>query len=92
MIIFGSVEFLTKKIIEPFFFLKNQNRFKPIGFCSVRFGFLEQKPVETGLTRFFQFWLGFFSFGSVFSGLARFVRFGSKLVKPEPNQSVFSKF
>jgi hypothetical protein len=37
-----------------------------------RFGFLGQKPVQTGLTRFFswfsQFWLGFSGFGSVFFG------------------------
>jgi hypothetical protein len=36
-----------------------------------RFGsvFLGQKPVQTGLARFFRFWLGFLGFGSV---LARF--------------------
>jgi hypothetical protein len=79
MIIFGSVQFLTKKIIEPFFFKKNQNRFKPIGFYSVRFGFLEQKPVETGLARFFQFWLGFFWFGSFCS-----VRFQTCKTGTEP--------
>jgi hypothetical protein len=48
--------------IEIIFLKKNQNRFKPTGFGSVRFGFLEQKPVQTGLV-----W--FFLFGSV---LARF--------------------
>jgi hypothetical protein len=48
--------------IKIIFFKKNQNRFKPTGFGSVRFGFLEQKPVQTGLV-----W--FFLFGSV---LARF--------------------
>jgi hypothetical protein len=94
---FGSVRFLSKKVTKPkFFFLKkkpkpNRNRVKPTGFGSVRFGFLGQKPVQTGLARFFQFWLGFLSFGSVFlvwlgfSGLAWFfsgflavsVRFGS---------------
>jgi ABC-type sulfate transport system permease subunit len=36
---------------------------------SVRFGFLGQKPVQTGLARFF-------SFGSVFSGLVWFFLFG----------------
>jgi hypothetical protein len=30
---------------------------------SVRFGFLEQKQVQTGLTLFFLVWLGFFLFG-----------------------------
>jgi hypothetical protein len=85
VIIFGSVRFLSKKVTKPnFFFLKkkpkpNRNRVKPTGFGSVRFGFLGQKPVQTGLARFFRFGLGF-------SGLARFffsgflsvsVRFGS---------------
>jgi len=53
----------------------------------VRFGFLGQKLVQTGLarfwlgffglTRFFLVWLGFFQFSSVFSGLGlvRFFRF-----------------
>jgi len=83
VIIFSSVQFLYIKIIikSKFFFKKNQNRFKSIGFG---FGsvFLEQKPVQTGLARFwlsFFGWLGFglvfsvsLGFGSVFSGLARF--------------------
>ena len=70
MIIFGSVQFLLKKITKlKFFFFKNRNRVKPTGFGSV---FLEQKPVRTGLVRFFRFWLCFLGFGSVFSGLARF--------------------
>jgi hypothetical protein len=61
--------------------------------------FLGQKSVQTGLARFFQFWLGF-------SGLARFFRFGSVfflvfvgfvsvrfsflgflLIKPNPNRT-----
>jgi len=63
---------------------KNRNRVKPTGFGSVRFGFLGQKSFQTGLARFFRFWLGFLGFGSVFSGfgsvffgLARFFWFGS---------------
>jgi hypothetical protein len=62
VIIFGSVQFLSKKITKPklfFFEKKNRNRVKPTGFGSV---FLGQKPV----------WLGFSSFGSIFSVLARF--------------------
>jgi hypothetical protein len=98
VIIFGSVRFLSKKVTKPKFFFfekKNRNRTetgsnRPV---SVRFGsvFLGLKPVQTGLARFFRFWLGFLDFGSVFSvwlgfsGLARFfsgflsvsVRFGS---------------
>jgi len=65
VIIFGSVRFLSKKITKPnfFFWKKNRNRVKPTGFGSV---FLGQKPAQTGLARFFQFWLGFLGFGSVF--------------------------
>jgi hypothetical protein len=50
--IFGSVQFLSKKVTKPNLKKKpkpNQNRFKPTGFCSVRFGFLERK---TGSNRF----------------------------------------
>jgi hypothetical protein len=75
---FGSV-FIKKSNQTEFFFFKkkpkpNRNRFKPTGFGSVRFGFLEQKPVWLGffgLARFFPVWLGFlsgffrFGFGSV---------------------------
>ena len=73
VIIFGSVWFLSKKVTKPNFFFekKNRNRVKPTGFGSVRFGFLGQKPVQTGLARFFRFWLGFlgfFRFGSVWLG------------------------
>jgi hypothetical protein len=104
---FGSVRFGFYKKTDFFFIKKNRNRTeigsnRPV---SVRFGFLEKKPVQTGLARFFRF-------GSVFSGLARFFRFasvfrfdsvffwfffrfgfsGSGLKKPKPNRSVFSKF
>jgi hypothetical protein len=75
--LFGSV--FIKKSNQTNFFLKkpkpNRNQVKPTDFGSVQFGFLGQKPVQTGLTRFSQFWLGFFGFGSVFFGLARFFRF-----------------
>jgi hypothetical protein len=72
----GSV--FIKKITKPNFFKKKQNRFKPTDFGSV---FLEQKPVQPSLARFFGFssvffylawffsvWIRF-GFGSVFSGL-----------------------
>jgi hypothetical protein len=79
LIIFSSVRFLSKKVTKQnFFFFKTETGSnRPV---SVRFGFLGQKPVQTGLARFFRFWLsfiGFFRFGSVFFGLARFFRFGS---------------
>jgi hypothetical protein len=65
---FSSVFIKKNNQTEIFFFEKKtetgSNR--PV---SVRFGsvFLGQKPVQTGLARFFRFWLGFFRFGSVFS-------------------------
>jgi hypothetical protein len=51
-----------------------------------RFGFLGQKPVQTGLARFFQF-------GSVLArfffslGLVRFSFFGFRLIKSKPNRT-----
>ena len=69
---FGSV-FIKKSNQTEFFFFKTETGSnRPV---SVRFGFLGQKPVQTGLARFFRFWLGFSGFGSVLSvffGLARF--------------------
>jgi len=71
VIIFGSVRFLSKKVIKPkllFFWKKNQNRTetgsnRPV---SVRFGFFRAK---TGSNRFGSVFSGS---GSVFFGLARF--------------------
>jgi len=86
MIIFGSVRFLSKKVTKPklFFLKKNRNRVKPTGFGSV---FLGKKPVQTGLTRFFRFWLGFFS-----GFLSVSVRFGSVFVyKTETEPAGFFK-
>jgi hypothetical protein len=89
VIIFCLVRFLSKKVtkLKLFFFeKKTKTEPKPGQTDRFRFGsvFLGQKPVQTGLARFFQFWLGFLDFGSVFSGfgsvffgLARFFRFGS---------------
>jgi hypothetical protein len=62
-------DFYQKKITKPnFIFLKKKP--KPGQTDWFRFGsvFLGQKPVQTGLARFFRFWLGFLDFGSVFSG------------------------
>jgi len=78
---FGSV--FIKKSNQTKIFLKktetepkpNQNRFKPTGFGLVWFGFLEKKPVQTGLARF---WL---SFDSVFSSLTWFFWFDSVLAR-----------
>jgi len=79
---------------EIFFEKKTKTRSnRPV---SVWFGFLGQKPVQTGLAQFFRFWLGFLGFGSVFSGfgsvffvLARFFRFGLVLAR---FGSVFCRF
>ena len=99
VIIFGSVRFLSKKVTKPKFFFfekKNRNRVKPTGFGSVRFVFLVQKPVQTGLARFFRFgsvfpvWLCFFPVFCRFRfGSVRFFRFF--VYKTEPNRPVFSK-
>jgi len=106
---FRFCSFLSKKVTKrKFFFLKkNRNRVEPTGFGSVRFGFLGQKPVQTGLARFSRFWLGFFRVWLGFFGLARFFRFGSVFfwffvgfgsvrffaykTETEPNRPVFSK-
>jgi hypothetical protein len=60
------------------------------GFGSVLF--LGQKPVQTGLTRFFPGLALFFLFGSVFLVLLRFFRFrfgffGFLLIKLKPNRT-----
>ena len=57
--------FFIKKSNQTDFFLKKKP--KPV---SVRFGFLGQKPVQTGLVRFF--WSGSFFFGL---GSVRFFQF-----------------
>jgi len=87
MIIFGSVRFLSKKVTKPKKFFEKKP--KPGQTDRVRFGFLGKKPVQTGLARFFRFWLGFFS-----GFLSVSVRFGSVFVyktETEPNRPVFSK-
>jgi hypothetical protein len=51
---FGLV-FIKKKVTNPI--LKKS---KPVQTDRFRFGFLGQKPAQTGLAWFFRFWLGFF--------------------------------
>ena len=106
VIIFGSVWFLSKNKNQINFFKKKKP--KPVQTDRFRFGFLGQKPVQTGLARFFRFGSVF----SVFSSLARFfsgfgsvfpvwlgfsgfstVRFGFfSFLLIKPNRPVFSKF
>jgi len=69
---------LKKKKPKP-----NRNRFKPTGFGSIRFVFLEQKLVQTSLARFFLIWLGL----AQFFQLGRFGFFGFRLIKTKPNQT-----
>jgi hypothetical protein len=63
VIIFGSIQFLSKKVTKPKFFLKKKP--KPGQTDRFQFGsvFLGKKPVGSN------------RFGSVFSVLARFSRF-----------------
>ena len=90
---FGSV-FIKKSNQTEIFFKKkpNRNRVKPTGL-----GFLGQKPVQTGLARFFlvlarffRFWLGLVRFFFVFFGSVRFFWFFA--YETEPNRLVFLKF
>jgi hypothetical protein len=81
VIIFYSIRFLSKKKIKPIFLLKKP---KPVQTDRFRFGFLGQKPVQTGLALFFQFgsvlawffpvWLSFFALARFF--FFSFFRFG----------------
>ena len=41
-------------------FIKKITKPKPVQTDRFRFGFLGQKPAQTGLAWFFRFWLGFF--------------------------------
>jgi len=86
---FGSVFIKKSNQTEIIFFLKKKP--KPGQTDRFRFGFLGKKPVQTGLARFFRFWLGFSLFGSVFSGFfsvsVRFCFFGFLLIKPKPNRT-----
>jgi len=83
--------FIKKSNQTEFFFKKTETEPKPVQTYRFRFGFLEQKPVQTGLAWFF--W-----FGSVlarfFSGLARFfsVFFGSGSVCFFQNFNRFNQF
>jgi hypothetical protein len=86
---FGSV-FIKKNNQTEFFLKKKKTETGSNRPVSVLFGFLEKKPVQTGLAWFFRFgsvfsvWLGFFS------GFFRFGFSSSRLKKP--NRLVFLKF
>jgi hypothetical protein len=60
---------------------------KPVQTDWFRFGFLGQKPVQTGLAQFFLFDSVFFGLGSV-----RLFQFQTYKTETEPNRLVFSKF
>jgi hypothetical protein len=60
---FGSI-FIKKKVTKPkYFFKKTETEPKPVQTNQFWFGFLEQKPVQIGLARFFSVWV---RFGSIF--------------------------
>jgi hypothetical protein len=63
---FGS-DFIKKNNQTEIFFKKTETISNRL--VSVRFGFLRQKPVQTGLAWFFRFGSVFCRFGSVFFGL-----------------------
>ena len=50
--IFSLVRFLLKKNTKSIFLKKNENRTETGSNYRFQFGFLEQKPVQTGLARF----------------------------------------
>jgi hypothetical protein len=98
---FGLV-FIKKKVTKLNFFLKTETEPKPVQTDRFWFGsvqFFRKKPVQTGLARFFwfylvfpglaRFWIGFFQFGF---GSVRFFWFQAYKIETEPNWSVFSKF
>jgi hypothetical protein len=64
MIIFSSLWFLLKTSNQTEI-KKKKTEPKPVQTDRFRFGFLGQKPIQTGLARFFRF-------GSVFSDLTQF--------------------
>jgi len=66
---FGSVFIKNSNQTKIFFKKKNRTETGSNRPVSVRFGFLEKKPVQTGLARFFRFGSVLARFGSV---LARF--------------------
>ena len=75
--IFDSVQFFFLKNNQTKFFFK-KTKTSSIQPVSVRFGFFEKKPVQTGLARF---WLDFFRFGF---GSVRFFRFQAYKTETEP--------
>jgi hypothetical protein len=101
VIIFGSIQFLSKKVTKPkFFFLKkkpkpNRNRVKPT--VSVRF--FRAKTGSNWFDSVFPvlalFWLGFSGLAWFFSGFlsvsVRFGFFGFLVIKLKPNRPIFSK-
>jgi len=75
-----------KKNNQTEIFLKKKP--KPIQTDQFRFGFLGQKPVQTGLAQFFWFGSVFFRFGSgFFSVWIWFGFFCFRLIKPKLNRT-----
>jgi len=90
---FGSV-FIKKSNQTGIFLKKKKTETGSNRQVSVWFGlvFLEKKPVQTDLARFFRFGSVLARFGSVFSGLTWSFRFGSVLARFFRFDSVFFRF
>ena len=98
MIIFSSVQFLSKKIIKPKLKKKNRNRTEPVQTDWFRFGFLGQNRFGLVLARFFRFcsvfsvWVGFgLVFFPIFFGLGSVWCFRFQAYKTETEPVGFFK-
>jgi len=94
---FGSVFIKKNNQTKIFLIKKTETEPKPGQTDRFRFGFLVQKPVQTGLAWFFSILAWFFWFGSVFPVWLGFfsvsVRFGFfSFLFTKPNRPVFLKF
>jgi len=87
VIIFGSVQFLSKKVTKPKFFLKKtETEPKPGQTDWFRCSSIRFFRAKTDSNRFGSVLLGFFRFFSDF-GSVRFGFFGFWLIKPKPNRT-----
>ena len=79
MIIFGSVQFLYKKITKR----------KPVQTDRFRFNFFRTKTCSNRFGSVFSFWLGFLPvwLGFFRLGSVRFGFFGFRFIKPKPNRT-----
>jgi hypothetical protein len=81
VIIFSSIRFLSKESNQTEF--KKKTKTGSNRLVSVRFGFFGQKPVQTGLARFFRFGSVFFCFLQFGFGSVRYFRFHAYKIETE---------